>query len=192
MPLPRSTIFCDAKMIHDAIECGPAGILDELQAVFARLDEEPLRALAVAVDRAARVVCAGQGRSGLVAAAFAVRLGHLGLDARVAGEASQPAVGRGDLVIALSRSGTTAITLHQAERARAAGAAVTAVIARPGSPLEAVADPVVILPATDTRQHGGSLFEQAALIAADAVARALQAARGLSDADLAARHDNLQ
>ena len=89
-------------------------------------------------------------------------------------------------------SGTTAITLHQAERARAAGAAVTAVIARPGSPLEAVADPVVILPATDTRQHGGSLFEQAALIAADAVAGALQAARGLSDADLAARHDNLQ
>src|SRR5919108_4888141 len=106
MPLPRSTIFCDAKMIHDAIECGPAGILDELQAVFARLDEEPLRALAVAVDRAARVVCAGQGRSGLVAAAFAVRLGHLGLDARVAGEAPQPPGGRGGPLVPPPRRGT--------------------------------------------------------------------------------------
>jgi 6-phospho-3-hexuloisomerase len=170
----------------------PAAILAELQAVFARLDDAPLRALAAAVERAAVVVCAGQGRSGLVAAAFAVRLGHLGVDARVAGEASQPAVGRGDLVIALSRSGATAITLHQAKRARAAGAAVAAVTARRSSPLNACADPVVLLDATDSRQHAGSLFEQAALIAADAVAGALQTARGLSDADLAARHDNLQ
>lgn len=169
-----------------------ACILAELEMVFARLAEAPLEALAAAVDRAGRVVCAGQGRSGLVAAAFAVRLGHLGVDARVAGEASQPAVGPGDLVIALSRSGATAITVHRAERARAAGAAVAAVTACPGSPLEAGADPVVILPATDSGQHGGSLFEQAALIATDAVAGALQAARGLSDADLAARHDNLQ
>jgi 6-phospho-3-hexuloisomerase len=170
----------------------PAVILDELQAVFAQLEEAPLRALAGAVDRAARVVCAGQGRSGLVAAAFAVRLGHLGVDARVAGEASQPAVGRGDLLIALSRGGATAITLHRAERARNAGAVVAAVTARTGSPLEAGADLAVILPATDSLQYGGSLFEQAALIVADAVAGALQAARGLSDADLAARHDNLQ
>ena len=170
----------------------PAVILDELQAVFAQLEEAPLRALAVAVDRAARVVCAGQGRSGLVAAAFAVRLGHLGVDARVAGEASQPAVGRGDLLIALSRGGATAITLHRAERARNAGAVVAAVTARTGSPLEAGADLAVIFPATDSLQYGGSLFEQAALIAADSVAGALQAARALSDPDLAARHDNLQ
>src|SRR5919109_4098614 len=143
MPLPRSTIFCDAKMIHDAIECGPAGILDELQAVFARLDEEPLRALAVAVDRAARVVCAGQGRSGLVAAAFAVRLGHLGVDAYVAGEPSQPPVGRGDLLVAFSRSGATVVTCHQAERARAAGAGVAVITARADGPPAVDAHPLV-------------------------------------------------
>ena len=171
---------------------GPARILGELEGVFARLGPAPLEALARRIDAASRVVCAGQGRSGLVAAAFAVRLGHLGVDAYVAGEPSQPPVGRGDLLVAFSRSGATVVTCHQAERARAAGAGVAVITARADGPLAVDADPLVVLPAAESRQHAGSLFEQAALIATDALAAAVQASRGLSDDALAARHDNLQ
>lgn len=170
----------------------PQRILAELDGVFAGFRGEPLDELAGQVGRARRVVCAGQGRSGLVAAALAVRLVHLGVAAHVAGEATQPAIGGGDLLIAVSRSGGTAVTVYQAERARATGAGVAAISARGDGPLPALADVVAILPEVDSLQHGGSLFEQAALIAVDSLCGALQRARGLADADLAARHDNLQ
>jgi 6-phospho-3-hexuloisomerase len=170
----------------------PARILAELERVFACLEPAPLDALARRIDTARRIVCAGQGRSGLIAAAFAVRLGHLGVDAHVAGEPSQPPVGPGDLLIAFSRSGETSVTRHQAERALTAGAGVAVITARDDGALARGADPLVVLPAVESRQHAGSLFEQAALIACDALAATLQAARGLSDDALAARHDNLQ
>jgi 6-phospho-3-hexuloisomerase len=172
----------------------PEGILAELDGVFAHFDPGVLERLAQGVDSAQRLVCAGRGRSGLVAAALAVRLVHLGVDAHVAGEATQPAVRRGDLLIGISRTGRTAITVHQAERARAAGAAVAAITARDDGPLPALADDVVVLPVTAvaSRQHAGSLFEQAAMIAADSLCVALQRARGLTDDDLSSRHDNLQ
>lgn len=170
----------------------PAEILDELGSVLGSVEDTSLDALADVIGRASRVVCAGQGRSGLIAAALAVRLGHLGVDARVAGEASQPPVGPGDLLVAFSRSGATAVTLHQVARARRAGAAVAAITMKRASPLDLGANVCVIVPETTSRQHGGSLFEQTALVLADAVAAALQSSRGLSHDDLSARHDNLQ
>jgi 6-phospho-3-hexuloisomerase len=172
----------------------PQRILAELDSVFARSELGRLDELAQRVDGARRLVCAGQGRSGLVAAALAVRLVHLGFEAHVAGAATQPAIGGGDLIIGISRTGRTAITLHQAQRALAAGASIAAITGRDDGPLPALADVVVVLPvaAVDSSQHAGSLFEQAALIAADSLTAALQRARGLTDADLAARHDNLQ
>jgi 6-phospho-3-hexuloisomerase len=164
----------------------------ELEEVFGAVEATTLDALARRIEAAGRVVCAGQGRSGLIAAAFAVRLGHLGVDVHVAGEPSQPAVGPGDLLIAFSRSGRTGVTRHQAQRAVAAGAGVAVITARGDRALAAAADPVVVLPTADSRQHAASLFEQAALIATDAVAAELQMMRGLCDEALAARHDNLQ
>ena len=170
----------------------PEAILAELTAVFERADAGQLGALAAAVDRAERVFLAGQGRSGLIAAAVAVRIGHLGWPAHVAGEATCPAIGPGDLLIAFSKNGTTEVTLHQARRAAAAGAEVAAITAAPGSPLAELASPAVILPVGESAQHAGSLFEQSALVLGDALCALLQASRGLDGAQLAARHDNLQ
>jgi 6-phospho-3-hexuloisomerase len=171
---------------------GPHLILAELSGVFAHLGPGEIDELARRIPRAGRVVCAGQGRSGLVAAALAVRLLHLGADAHVAGEATCPAVGASDLLIALSRSGTTAITVHQARRAREAGARVAAITVHADSPLADLANLTIAVPESTSRQHAGSLFEQAALVIADSLSVTLQTATEQDDAMLSARHDNLQ
>ena len=172
----------------------PRVVLGELASVFDRIDPRDLERLANTVLDAARVFAAGQGRSGLVAAAFAVRLGHLGKEKHVVGEATAPAVGPGDLVVVLSRSGTKRITLHQVQRALAAGAQVAALCADAHAPLTRAASVAVVLPVHDvqTRQHAGSLFEQAALILLDSLCWRLQTTLRRTDAELAARHDNLQ
>jgi 6-phospho-3-hexuloisomerase len=172
----------------------PRVVLDELASVFDRIDQRDLERLADTVLDTDRTFAAGQGRSGLVAAAFAVRLGHLGKETHVVGEATAPAVGPGDLVVALSRSGTRPLTLHQVERALGAGAQVAALCADAQAPLMRAASVAVVLPVHDvqTRQHAGSLFEQAALILLDSLCWRLQATLGRTDAELAARHDNLQ
>jgi 6-phospho-3-hexuloisomerase len=169
-------------------------ILGELSAVLERVDGEQVVALAAAVRAAERIFFAGQGRSGLIAAAVAVRIGHLGWPVHVAGEATCPAIGPGDLLIAFSKTGTTEITGHQARRAAAAGAAVAAVTARSDSALAAEASPVVVLPVAevDSAQFAGSLFEQTALLLSDALCAMLQASLGLDGSQLSARHDNLQ
>ena len=171
---------------------GPQLILAELSGVFAHVGLGEIDELARCIPRAGRVVCAGQGRSGLVAAALAVRLVHLGTDAHLAGEATCPAIGASDLLIALSRSGTTAITVHQASRARAAGARVAAITVHADSPLADLADLTIAVPELTSRQHAGSLFEQTALVIADSLSVTLQTATGQDDATLSARHDNLQ
>ena len=53
-----------------------------------------------------KVLMLGAGRSGLVARAFALRLVHLGFNVYVQGETITPAIGKGDLVVAISGSGT--------------------------------------------------------------------------------------
>jgi 6-phospho-3-hexuloisomerase len=169
-------------------------ILGELARLLERLDPLPLAALVDRLLVTRRVFVAGQGRSGLVAGAFAVRLGHLGWEVHVAGEASCPAIREDDLLLAVSASGDTAITLLQADRALAAGAAVAAISRTAASPLLERAAPAVHLPAGEvgSAQHAGSLFEQGVLLLLDAVALALQDTLGLPDAELSARHDRLQ
>ncbi|TLN15244.1 SIS domain-containing protein, partial [bacterium] len=62
-----------------------------------------------------RVLLVGAGRSGLVARAFALRLMHLGFNVYVHGETITPAIGKGDLVIAISGSGSTKLVVTAAE-----------------------------------------------------------------------------
>ena len=80
------------------------------------------------------------------------------------------------------------------QRALAAGAHVAALCADAHAPLTRAASVAVVLPVRDvqTRQHAGSLFEQAALILLDSLCWRLQTTLGRTYAELAARHDNLQ
>ncbi|RYE39779.1 MAG: SIS domain-containing protein, partial [Hyphomicrobiales bacterium] len=92
-----------------------------------------------------------------------------------------PAVGAGDVLIAVSGSGTTASVVGAADTAKRVGASVLAVTTAPDSPLARRADEALVLPAADkqdhsaaiTAQYAGSLFEQSVLLAFDALFQAL-------------------
>ncbi|MEM0043000.1 MAG: 6-phospho-3-hexuloisomerase [Thermofilaceae archaeon] len=169
-----------------------------------------LEILLEAKNSGAKVLIVGAGRSGLVGKAFAMRLMHLGFNVYVLGETITPAVSKGDLVIAISGSGTTQIVVSVAEAAKKMGAYVLAVTSFPDSPLAKVSDHVVRIPGRTKVSKEvdyfarqvlgiyeplaplGTLFEDAAMVFFDGVVVALMRALGVNEDYLMARHANIE
>lgn len=176
-------------------------ITGEITSVLERTDTAGVDALTAALLDAGRVFVTGEGRSGFMARAFAMRLVHLGLHVHVVGETTTPAVAAGDTVVAVSGSGTTAGTVRVAEQAVKVGARVLAVTTDPSSPLGAAADAVLVVPAaTKYRREGeaatiqplSSLFDQATHVLLDVVCLGVAAAREVDNTAAAARHANTE
>ncbi|QNS07815.1 6-phospho-3-hexuloisomerase [Streptomyces xanthii] len=176
-------------------------VLDEMRGVLAAVDAGQLDALASTLLAARRVFVAGEGRSGFMAKAFAMRLMHLGLPVHVIGETTTPAVAEGDTVVAVSGSGTTAGTVRVAEQAVKVGAEVHAVTTAPQSPLGVLAASVVLLPAATKYRRPGeaasvqplsSLFDQATHVALDVVALRLAGLAHVGHAQARAAHANTE
>jgi 6-phospho-3-hexuloisomerase len=89
------------------------------------------------------ILIIGVGRSGLIGKAFAMRLMHLDFDVYVMGETITPAIGHGDLIIAISGSGSTKLAVTAAEIGKEVGARIIAVTSHPNSDLGKIADHVV-------------------------------------------------
>jgi 6-phospho-3-hexuloisomerase len=124
-----------------------------------------------------------------------MRLMQLGLSAHFVGETATPQLGRGDLLVALSGSGETAVSCTIARLAAEAGGRVAVVTGAERSTLGSWAELVVLIPAGQAgapRQYGGSRFEQSALIAFDAVVMMLQQRLGVSGDSMDSRHTNLE
>jgi 6-phospho-3-hexuloisomerase len=152
----------------------------------------------------------GAGRSGLVARAFAMRLMHLGFQVYVVGETITPAAGKGDVLLAISGSGSTGIVVDVAQAAKKVGCTVIAITSHPESPLGQLADHVVYVPGrtkisetTDyfSRQvlglHEplaplGTLFEIAATIFLESLVGELMKRLGKTEEDLKSRHATLE
>ncbi|MDK8172621.1 6-phospho-3-hexuloisomerase [Curtobacterium citreum] len=178
-------------------------VADELHALVDAVraaDRAPFqRALTLLTD-ADRVFVHGAGRSGLALRMTAMRLMHLGLRVHVVGEVTTPAIGRGDVLLVASGSGTTGGIVQAARTAADVGARVLAVSTTDDSPLAAVADATLVLPAatkTDrsgaaSAQYAGSLFEQGVALLGDALFHALWQRSGRSADELWPRHANLE
>jgi len=161
------------------------------------VDPGNVDALVDALAAKRRVVLVGTGRSGAVLRAMAVRLGHLGVEARVLGSADHAPIEEGDLVLAGSGSGETPVPLKLTEAAHHAGAKLVVITAAPGSAIARLAQIVVHIPAPVTPQDGTphtlrSLFEECLLIVCDCVCRLLQERLGLSTDDMQARHSPVE
>ncbi|MBM3473831.1 MAG: 6-phospho-3-hexuloisomerase [Armatimonadetes bacterium] len=175
-------------------------ITDELRRALEPTSAAEEDALVEAILSARGVFCTGQGRSGLMVKAFAMRLVHVGLRAHVVGETTTPAIGAGDLLIAASGSGQTRTTLAIVEAAQERGARTAVITAHPDSPIGRAADVVVELhgPITGEAGHGtsiqppGSLFEQALLICCDAIVMTLVERLGTTEEEMRARHTKLE
>ncbi|MGC9136154.1 6-phospho-3-hexuloisomerase [Caldivirga sp.] len=160
--------------------------------------------------RGNKVLVVGAGRSGLVARGFAMRLMHLGYKSYVLGETITPSVGSGDLVVAISGSGTTSIVVAAADAAKRMMAKVVAVTSYPDSPLAKIADMVLVIPGRTkvsriddyfARQilglHEplaplGTLFEDTTTVFLDAVIAELMHRLNKTEEDLRNMHANIE
>jgi 6-phospho-3-hexuloisomerase len=176
-------------------------VLTEISQVLSKVSRSDLADLTDRLAGADRVFVAGEGRSGLMGKAFAMRLMHLGLTVHVLGETTTPSVAAGDTVIAISGSGTTHGTVRAAQTARNVGATVHAVSTDPGSPLGELADQVLTLPAATkyrrddeapTVQPLSSLFDQVTHIALDVVCLDLAERRHVDNATARDAHSNTE
>ena len=168
-------------------------VRDEVARALSAVSGEQMRAAAALfADRGRRWFCSGQGRSGLVAQMAAMRLMHIGFEAHAVGSATAPSIGEGDGLVIISGSGETPISLHIARLAHGFGAHLLCVTTRAGSTLAGIAEAVIEVPTDDTRQFGGTLFEQSALLLLDAVCLELTAGDPQAHEAMQARHANLQ
>ena len=177
---PMSSTVIDPQTqgsVYHAVEL----ILAENKHVLEQINAAVLERFISLLANVDRIFVVGEGRSGLAARMFAMRLMHLGYSVYVVGETTTPALRRDDLLIACSGSGTTSAVLTMTTTARLAGGRIVAVTTAPRSSLGEVADLVITIPAAAKRDHSqqyseqfaGSLFEQAALLLFDAMTYAL-------------------
>lgn len=176
-------------------------VLTEIRGVAMNIDRPQLDGLATSLIAAGRIFVTGEGRSGFMAKAFAMRLMHLGLPVFVIGETITPSLKDTDTVVAVSGSGTTGGTVRVAEQATRLGATLWAVTTDPASPLGSIATECLVIPAatkyrradeTPTIQPLSSLFDQATHISLDVVCLIIADARGVDNARAARAHANTE
>ena len=153
-------------------------IMNEIDEVIDKVDEKELQAVMSEVNKEKRIFVCGEGRSGLLAKGFAMRLMHLGYTVFVVGETITPAVDEKDVFIAVSGSGKSINVVNDAKKAADKGCVVIAVISKADSPLADFARFVLIIPGTvkcDAKETRGSiqllssLFDQSLHITLDAL-----------------------
>jgi len=154
--------------------------------------KETVAAFTKAILDADQIVVAGRGRSGMMASAFARRLGQMGLRAWGLDDTTVPRLGVGDVLVACTGSGETSTVLSLMQTARNGGARVLCVTRSP--PETEVADVTVGLavPFQGGPFPLGTLFEASALAFLDQVVVDLIEALGATESELGARHTNLE
>ena len=163
-------------------------------------------------SRNKKIFVVGQGRSGFVGRAFALRLMNMGLTVYFIGETVTPAAGKDDLIIAISGSGTTKITLTASSTAKEIGAQVVAVTSYAESPLGGLADLVMpiggrtklgwpkeedylvrqILGESETLSPLGSIFENNCMVFLDSMVVELMHRLGKTEDEMMKLHATLE
>ncbi|MCI4436432.1 MAG: 6-phospho-3-hexuloisomerase [Ignisphaera sp.] len=185
-------------------------ILSSLATIKRSQVEAFINVLVKAYEEKRKVLVIGAGRSGLVGRAFAMRLKHLGYDVYVLGDTIVSPIHKGDVVVAISGSGRTALIVTAAEAAKSVGAIIVAITTYVDSPLAKLADIVVEVPGRTklstvedyfARQilgiHEplaplGTLFEDCAMIFLDAVIAELMHKLGKDEEELRKMHANIE
>jgi 6-phospho-3-hexuloisomerase len=172
--------------------------------------EEFIDTLLKAKDR--KIFTIGMGRSGFVARAFALRLMNLGFNVYVLGETITPAAEKGDLLIAVSGTGSTKMVLTASSAAKDIGAKVIAVTSFLESPLVRLADLSVtvkgrtkagmpveedyvarqIIGEREPLTPLGSIFENSSMVFLDSLIVEIMHRLGRTEADLKRRHATIE
>ena len=175
--------------------------LDELGAVFDRLDDGQVDRAIETIAEANKVVVFGGGREGLQIRGFAMRLFHLGRAVSVVGDMTTPAIGPGDLFLVTVGPGEISTALALIGVAKAAGSKVLVLTAQPQGRAAQMADFVLVIPAqtmADDQGPGtsilpmGSLYEGALFLLFEVMILRLRARLQVSPETMRAKHTNLE
>ena len=107
-------------------------------------------------------------------------------------------LGEGCVLVVGSGSGETGGLVQQAQKAKMAGAKLAVLTTAPESTLAAMADAVAVVPAPTKEKAGGSvlpmgsLFDEGLLLVCDWLVAYLMEQCGVTEADMKARHANLE
>ena len=172
-------------------------ILTEIEDVIHKVKTEELVRFASQITKDKRIFVDGEGRSGLMAKGFAMRLMHLGYTVYVVGETITPAVGTNDVFIVVSGSGESSNVLADTNKAVNKGNSVLVVTSKLNSSIANLADIVLIVPGTiksDSVDNGGSiqllssLFDQSLHIVLDAICLMLSKRDQVSNEEATTNH----
>ena len=186
------------------------GIRRSIQELNMEEVEQLIKLLLEAKDK--KIFIVGMGRSGFVARAFALRLMNLGFNVYFLGETITPAAEKGDLLIAISGTGTTKMVLTASSAAKDIGATVIAITSFPESPLGQIADYVVtvrgrtkmgwpkeedylarqIVGEREPLTPLGSIFENNCMVFLDGLIVELMHRLGRTEEDLKRRHATIE
>jgi len=145
-----------------------------------------------------RIFLYGAGRSGLVAKAFAIRLGHLGFQTYVIGETITGPVKKNDLVIIVSGSGETIPAVMTAEIAKKLNAKVVSITGKKNSGIAKFADITLYISAScndvERKKYAplGTLFEASVWILLDGIIADLLESKKETEENMRSRHATLQ
>lgn len=173
-------------------------LIDRARASLKRVDRSEIERLIQELEAARHVVIFGRGRSGKVAQAFAIRLGHLGYRSFFVGETSTPPVHEDDLVLLVSGSGETFSVTLTGKIARDMDATVVAVTASPGSDLAEHSDHLIHVPVEQPSERQrelaplGTRFEVTAHLLFDGLVAELMERLGEDEASMSDRHATLE
>ncbi|MFG6118046.1 MULTISPECIES: 6-phospho-3-hexuloisomerase [Thalassobacillus] len=150
----------------------------EITQVLQRVDEQQAVQLSEQIRSSKRIFISGEGRSGLMGKAIAMRLMHGGFEVYVTGETITPSILEGDLLIAISGSGSTGAIVQFSKKAQEAGAKVFLVTTNPDAELTKITDGVLVIPAATKKRRAeepktiqplGNQFDQSVHLLLDAV-----------------------
>ncbi|MFB4168273.1 6-phospho-3-hexuloisomerase [Virgibacillus sp. JSM 102003] len=137
-------------------------------------------AVAVSNDlqKAKRIFLYGEGRSGLMGKAFAMRLMHGGYQVYVVGETTTPSIKNGDILVVVSGSGSSESIIHFVTKAKEIGAKVILITANNTSEIAKISNQVLHIPALTKHHHSeesgafqplGNQFDQSTHLLLDAI-----------------------
>lgn len=199
-------ILGEFMILKDAIQ----EIVDNVSATSAELEKENIEEMLKLLRNCENVFLLGQGRSGLVAKAFAMRLMHLGIGVYVVGETITPAITDKDCLLAITGSGETSYIISTGQIAKKRGAKIVAVTSYVDSTMGKLSDLVVQIKGRtkiDSEKNYikrqingkhqslsplGTIFEVTTLIFLDAVIAQLMVDMGKTEMDLKQRHTVLE
>ena len=176
-------------------------VLAEISWVLGKVNQQEVDEFLREIQYANTIVACGAGRVGMAVRGFAMRLAHLGKRVHMLGDATVPALGKGDLLIVASGSGETQTIYDLVEIAHKNGARIALVTGNPDSRMGKLADAIILLPApSKTKQVEGftsiqpmtTLNEQCLGILFDCLVLMLMEQMHETHDTMWARHSNLE